>query len=76
MLVSQGGVCAICFQPEVIIDPYKGKARRLAVDHDHTSQRVRGLLCYRCNTTIGQFKEDVTLLHSAIAYINRFREIN
>ncbi len=74
MLVAQGGVCAICFRPETVTDPRTGKARRLAVDHDHISKRVRGLLCYRCNTTIGAFEDDVTLHYSAIAYHKRFRE--
>ncbi len=75
MLIAQQGVCAICFQPETIIDPQKGKLRRLAVDHHHVSKRVRGLLCYRCNTSIGRFEESITLLHSAIAYLTRFKDV-
>lgn len=44
MLSSQGGVCALCG------DPPKGK--RLAVDHDHKTGKVRGLLCSFCNHRI------------------------
>lgn len=41
MLVHQGGVCAICLKPPA--------ARRLAVDHDHRTGLIRGLLCAFCN---------------------------
>jgi hypothetical protein len=68
-------VCAICFQPETVVDPKTGKVRRLAVDHCHVSKRVRALLCYRCNTLIGNAQEDTALLHSAIVFINRFKAV-
>jgi hypothetical protein len=41
MLAAQNGLCAICAQPP--------NRRRLAVDHDHQTGAVRGLLCERCN---------------------------
>ncbi len=44
MLESQGGVCAICGRP-----PAK---KSLEVDHDHKSGKVRGLLCWRCNSRL------------------------
>ncbi|SRR5581483_9526005 len=43
----QGGVCAICCGPPVT-------RKRLDVDHNHTTGRVRGLLCSNCNTTLGR----------------------
>lgn len=55
MFELQGGVCAICRQPETVRTRV-GVVRRLAVDHDHETNLVRGLLCYRCNTTLGQFE--------------------
>jgi hypothetical protein len=48
MFEAQGGLCAICREPE--------EGKRLAVDHDHATNRVRGLLCFRCNTTLGRFE--------------------
>ena len=45
MLQRQNGVCAICLNPP--------KKRNLAVDHDHRSGKIRGLLCYRCNYGLG-----------------------
>lgn len=50
MLAVQGGVCAICDQPE------KAKNRLLCVDHDHQTGVVRGLLCTRCNTALGSYE--------------------
>ena len=44
---AQGGKCAIC-------QVATGKTKRLAVDHDHTTGEVRGLLCGPCNQTIGR----------------------
>lgn len=44
MLIQQDHLCAVCLQP----DPNK----RLSIDHDHDTKRVRGLLCQRCNQGI------------------------
>ena len=51
MLAAQGGVCAICHQPET--SAQAGRIRRLAVDHNHETGAVRGLLCSACNTAAG-----------------------
>jgi len=64
---SQGGVCAICSQPETATR--LGKVKSLAVDHDHKTGRVRGLLCSDCNTGIGKLKDDPKVLQSAIQYL-------
>jgi hypothetical protein len=56
LLHNQGGVCAICHQPEVKIDKQRGTLCILAVDHCHTTGTVRGLLCFRCNTNLGWFE--------------------
>lgn len=63
MLLKQGGVCAICKQPP-------GK-RRLAVDHCHTTQNIRSLLCTTCNVGLGSFKDDPKLLEAAIEYLKK-----
>lgn len=69
MLEAQRGVCAICELPERYIDSRTGEPRRLSVDHCHTSGKVRGLLCGRCNRSIGQFADDHERLSRAAAYL-------
>ncbi len=61
MLEKQNHVCAICGQKDV--------NKRLAVDHCHTTNIVRGLLCSACNTSLGKFKDSVELLQKAIQYL-------
>ena len=62
MLERQNGVCAIC----------KGNGKKkLAVDHDHVTGKVRQLLCIHCNTALGHFKDDPELLQAAIEYLKR-----
>lgn len=56
MLRGQGGVCAICGQPERLMR--QGRTRRLAIDHDHQTGRVRGLLCASCNVVLGHLRDD------------------
>jgi hypothetical protein len=50
MLACQSERCAICRRQ-------CGTGRRLAVDHDHATGRVRGLLCFRCNTALARYEE-------------------
>jgi Recombination endonuclease VII len=50
MLARQSGACAICLRP-------CKTGRRLAVDHDHSTGRIRGLLCFRCNTALARYEE-------------------
>jgi len=61
MLARQQGCCAICRKPP--------KGRRLAVDHCHTTNAVRGLLCTTCNTAIGALYDDPVILQRAIDYL-------
>lgn len=48
---GQGGKCFIC-------NRYTGKTKKLAVDHDHKTGYVRGLLCSTCNKILGHFRDD------------------
>lgn len=64
MLNTQGRRCAICHKSD-------SEAGTLAVDHCHTTDRVRELLCQRCNQGLGLFKENPTALARAIAYLER-----
>jgi len=49
----------------------EANGRRLAVDHCHTTGLVRGVLCRRCNQSIGQFENNPELLLSAVRYLSR-----
>lgn len=71
LFALQGGVCAICGQPETEI--LRGKVRRLAADHDHLSGKARGLLCHHCNLGLGRFRDDPSLLLAAIQYLEEYR---
>lgn len=64
MLNSQGGVCKICGKPE---ERFQGS---LAVDHCHSTGKIRGLLCGKCNTMLGQADDSVEILQAAIDYLN------
>lgn len=60
LLARQGGVCAICGGED---------QKRLAVDHDHKTGKVRGLLCARCNPAIGFLLDKVETAHKLILYL-------
>lgn len=66
MLAEQEGKCAICKQEP---DGNTVKNRRLAVDHDHKTGKVRALLCDKCNRGLGFFDEDTDTLWAAINYL-------
>jgi hypothetical protein len=70
LMLEQDNCCAICHEPEKQI--LNGKIKRLAIDHCHTTGKVRGLLCQRCNTGIGRFDDNVALLKQAIQYLEKF----
>jgi len=62
MFADQNGVCAIC-------DKESPDGRRLHIDHCHTTQNVRGLLCPDCNRGLGIFRDQVSLLDKAARYL-------
>lgn len=66
MLEEQGGVCAICGT-----DEWPGKDNRPHVDHDHSTGRVRGILCSHCNHGLGKFRDDPKRLRAAAEYLER-----
>jgi Recombination endonuclease VII len=78
MLAAQGGLCAICSQPETAKNPHhpEQKPRRLSIDHDHKAEKigimkVRDLLCVRCNHVLGLVDDDATLIQAFIDYLGR-----
>lgn len=68
MSEAQGHVCAICNQPETAVDA-KGAERFMAVDHCHSTGKIRKLLCAACNKALGGFKDNPDILRSAAKYI-------
>ncbi len=66
MFLEQGGVCLICKEPP------SGRVIRLAVDHNHETGQVRGLLCVDCNNGIGRLGDSIELLESAIEYLSNY----
>ena len=61
MKSTQNGRCAICKNIS---------KKNLSVDHDHTTGKVRGLLCGRCNTMLGMACDSELVLESAIKYLH------
>ncbi len=72
LIVAQGGKCAICQTSNPMVR--SGADARWHVDHDHDTGKVRGLLCFRCNSGLGHFDDDQTRLKQAIEYLakNKF----
>jgi len=66
ILKRQDGCCAIC-KSVTSFGPYG--SQRLAIDHCHKTDNVRGLLCNRCNRALGLLQDDITVLLSAIKYL-------
>ena len=63
LLEAQGGTCAICHD--------SAQQRALAVDHDHVTGAIRGLLCDRCNPMLGYARDSIAILEAAIEYLKR-----
>ena len=63
MLTNQGNTCKICG----INSCKTGKS--FAVDHCHTTNKIRGLLCSNCNTALGLMNDDIARMKKAIYYL-------
>src|SRR5271156_6656533 len=68
ILETQNGTCAICRVPFVGFKE-EPKVNRVHIDHDHETHWVRGFLCSNCNLGIGNLKDSIENLQSAIAYL-------
>lgn len=64
LLLQQNNRCAVCREP---LD--ENKARAILVDHCHFDGQVRGLLCVRCNSGLGHFRDDPDIMKAAIEYL-------
>jgi hypothetical protein len=67
MLEAQGCKCAVCNSECIRYD-------KLSVDHDHVTQKVRGLLCHRCNTALGLLQDNPEIISNLLEYILRHNE--
>lgn len=70
LLIKQNHKCAICG-----IDQEELPNKKLYVDHDHETGKVRELLCHNCNVSLGLLKESIQTLTHAIAYLDKHKRI-
>ena len=72
-LTEQNHVCGICGHPET--DRYKksGKLKSLAIDHDHNTGKVRGLLCTKCNQSLFLLEKHNGWAEKAVAYLAKHK---
>jgi hypothetical protein len=69
LLQAQGGCCAICRSTDPKSKNGADRPGEFAVDHDHATGEVRGLLCGHCNTGLGLFQDDASRLQAAMTYL-------
>ena len=69
LLRKQNGKCAICGRPDGDERGNNNGSKSLAVDHDHETNEVRGLLCSMCNKGIGSLYDSPALLLKAYEYL-------
>ena len=67
LLLDQDFTCVICEQKLDL-------GRNTCVDHDHSTGKVRGILCRQCNRTLGLLKDSESLLQNALDYLRRNRD--
>lgn len=60
--------CAICDIS------FKTLGKRLSIDHDHSTGKIRGLLCPKCNTALGLLRDDIKLLEKMLKYLYKYKE--
>jgi hypothetical protein len=71
ILDAQGGVCAICFQEETIVDYRSNRKRSLSVDHCHKTGAIRGLLCFKCNRILGRIGDSLEGILPWVIYLEK-----
>ena len=67
MFIFQGGVCLVCGRPETA--SRNGKVKNLSVDHNHVTDKIRGLLCQKCNSALGLLEDNPVIIKSLLEYI-------
>lgn len=64
LVKKQSGLCAICKSP-----PGLKRIKRLVIDHDHQTGKVRGLLCMHCNAALGKLGDTKEQLLKVLEYL-------
>lgn len=72
LVLEQKNLCAICEKRERV--SHKGQIKELAVDHDHETGKVRGLLCHSCNLAIGVLLDKPELFKKAAEYLVKHKK--
>lgn len=72
MLRQQNNSCAICGLNEDLHTTHTGRHKYFAVDHNHLTGAIRGLLCCMCNSGLGQFKDNAVYLENAAKYLSHY----
>ncbi len=65
LLEQQNHQCAVCSTPRSLLK------RDLSVDHNHSTGKIRGLLCDNCNIALGHLKEDIQRMNNMIQYVEK-----
>jgi hypothetical protein len=65
LFLEQNGRCKMCQMEQSRLN------KKLSVDHDHVTGKIRGLLCQRCNAVLGLCHDDIRILTKAIIYLKR-----
>lgn len=71
ILIRQEFLCAICHKKEIRLNPKSRQISRLAIDHCHTTRKIRGLLCFSCNVSLGAFNDNATKLQELSRYVKK-----
>jgi len=69
LMIIQNSKCGICFKP---FDPERNNLKHL--DHCHATGKVRGLLCNKCNVSLGHMEDSIERLEMCIKYILWWKE--
>jgi hypothetical protein len=66
---QQNNLCSICHKAESRLNALTNKPWELAVDHNHATLAVRGLLCNSCNRGIGLFGDNINVIENLVLYL-------
>lgn len=72
-LAEQGGVCAGCCRD--VKSVWCGREVNMSLDHDHTANSPRGILCIKCNRALGLLEENVNTFRNLIEYLHKYKKL-